>query len=135
VEYNKLIYTEVMRNMFGKKKKEDELPETRSTPFPWLLDSTLRHACKSGNLELVLFLIEEGANVDPDPLSYLGPTLSGLEYAVLSKNKDMVEVILKQGVNSNKSCRSLNLSIETAAEMGDLDTVKRLLEYKKESEA
>jgi ankyrin repeat protein len=84
-------------------------------------------AAKKGNLELVSFLIEMGANPNPQDTSTCYPAL--LE-ATSRDDKEMVRVLLNCGadINASSSRESCVSPLVSAAENGDLQLVQLLLD-------
>ena len=85
-----------------------------------ILENALEYAAKTGNMELLLFLETNGANIKTRKLNRL-PLPTSAEFGHLV----MVEYLIKKGLdfNINKS-----LALRLSAEHGHLDVVKCLIE-------
>jgi ankyrin repeat protein len=85
-------------------------------------------AAKEGNLELVSFLLEMGANPNPPDTSKCYPALFE---ATSRDDKEMVRVLLKFGadINASSSRKSYVSPLVSAAENGDLQLIQLLLHH------
>jgi ankyrin repeat protein len=85
-------------------------------------------AAEVGDLELVSFLIEMGANPNPQDTSKCYPALFE---ATARNDKEMVELLLNCGADINTSCSYIShpSPLLSAAERGDLQLVQLLLDH------
>lgn len=84
---------------------------------------SLHYAVIEGHLEMVKFLIDQGANVN----STSDDGHTALHLAARSGNLDIVKYLLELGVDVNCEQELGRTALHLAAEMGNLDTVKYLI--------
>ena len=90
-------------------------------------DTRLCKAMPNGELEMAKLLLEKGA--DPNTNCYKSYTV--LEWAIMDPNKgntSMIELLLKNGANVNKTDNGLETPLHFAASYGKLEVVEALLE-------
>ncbi|KAF3492253.1 uncharacterized protein GIQ15_01770 [Arthroderma uncinatum] len=92
--------------------------------------SALQAAVSYGNVEITLFLLQNGAKVDARPSGWYGHT--ALQIAVASGYKDLVELLLKWNadVNAGPGLYKGSTALQLAAGLRDLEIFEILLKKK-----
>jgi len=86
--------------------------------------SSLILACYNGNIDMVVFLIKNNAN-----LNYLSPEGTALMAAIVKGNFKMTEFLLQNGANPNLTNEAGISSLMYAVQFKNIPIIKLLLQY------
>lgn len=106
------ISPEYLRNYFGNLNAQDGRGET---PLHW--------ACRSGNVDAVTFLINNGCDANGTEKSNLTP----LHYACIFQLKQSVKLLIKHGANVNSISNKGETALMLACRHGHTDLAKCLI--------
>lgn len=87
----------------------------------------LQHASKTGNIELTRLLVDNGAELDTAPSTYLLNSFTPLMLAVKAQNPDLVNLLTAAGASLNMKARSGDSALSIATRLGNLTLVRILI--------
>ena len=88
------------------------------------LNELLTDAIQRGSLERVVFLVEQGADVNKEDLYYYTPLRKAIPY----RNLDIIQYLIEKGADVNRQDRYGDTPLSDACRLGRLDIVKYLFE-------
>ena len=79
----------------------------------------IRFACKTGNIELVEYLINNGAKIEDNPDDGITPLIQ----ASRSNHYDLVKFLIEKGANVNAYARDKEFALNQAIKNGNYDII------------
>lgn len=98
-------------------------------------NTLLMHYCTHGDLELVQFLLDKGANVNISRGIRNGYRITALGFAWIYRKYKCAELLLKYGANPNCAVGRFGTVLDESAALKDVIYLRLLLKYKPDLES